>query len=229
MSRIFLLILFLLPIPAWAHQIEVKMLAQGSALLVIDGKKRMLRVGASSPEGITLVSADGKQAVIDIKGKRETLTLNRLISTQFQQAEKSELRIASGHGGHYFINGKINGLPANFMVDTGATSIAMNYLEAERLGIDYRAGEPISVSTANGIAKAYVVTLGRVSVGDIELHQVEAAVSTTNSPEIILLGNSFLGRLDMAIAEGVLVLKEKGMIAAPAVNTSAIEKEKPVE
>ena len=229
MSRIFLLILFLLPIQTWAHQIEVKMLAQGSALLVIDGKQRMLRVGASSPEGIKLVSADGKQAIVDIKGKRETLTLNRLISTQFQQAEKSELRIASGHGGHYFINGKINGLPANFMVDTGATSIAMNYLEAERLGIDYRAGEPISVSTANGIAKAYVVTLGRVSVGDIELHQVEAAVSTTNSPEIILLGNSFLGRLDMAIAEGVLVLKEKGMIAAPGVNTPAIEKEKSVE
>lgn len=229
MSRIFLLILFLLPIQAWAYQIEVKMLAQGSALLVIDGKQRMLRVGASSPEGIKLVSADGKQAVIDIKGKRETLTLNRLISTQFQQAEKSELRIASGRGGHYFINGKINGLPVNFMVDTGATSIAMNYLEAERLGIDYRAGEPISVSTANGIAKAFVVTLGRVSVGDIELHQVEAAVSTSSSPEIILLGNSFLGRLDMAIAEGVLVLKEKGMIAAPAVNTSEIEKIKPVE
>ena len=224
MLRICVLILSLSPILAWAHEIEVKMLAQGSALLVIDGKQRMLRVGATSPEGINLVSADGKQAVIEVKGKRETLALNRLISTQFQQAQKSELRIASAQGGHYFINGNINGLPVNFMVDTGATSIAMNYLEAERLGIDYRAGEPISVSTANGIAKAYVVMLGRVSVGDIELNQVEAAVSTSRSPDVILLGNSFLGRLDMTIAEGVLVLREKAMIVAPAVNKSVAEK-----
>jgi aspartyl protease family protein len=217
MSRVFMWILLLLPTVAVAQQIEVKMLAQGSALLVIDGKQRMLREGVTSPEGVKLITADGKQVVVDINGQRETLTLNRRISTAFKRAEKAEMRIASGHGGHYFVQGKINSQAVDFMVDTGATDIAMNYLEAERLGIDYRAGRPISVRTANGIAKAFLITLPKVSVGDIELHQVSANVSTTRSPDIILLGNSFLGRLDMSVVDGVLVLKEKGAIAVPAV------------
>jgi aspartyl protease family protein len=46
-------------------------------------------------------------------------------------------------------------------------------------------------------------------VGDIELNQVTAAVSTTESPEVILLGNSYLGKVNMSIANGVLVLTEK--------------------
>lgn len=217
MLRVFMLILLLFPTVAVAQQIEVKMLAQGSALLVIDGKQRMLREGVTSPEGVKLITADGKQVVVDINGQRETLTLNRRISTAFKRAEKAEMRIASGHGGHYFVQGKINSQAVDFMVDTGATDIAMNYLEAERLGIDYRAGRPISVRTANGVAKAFLITLPKVSVGDIELHQVSANVSTTRSPDIILLGNSFLGRLDMSVVDGVLVLKEKGAIAAPVV------------
>lgn len=216
MLRVCILIVLLLPIMASAQQIEVKMLAQGSALLVIDGKQRMLREGTTSPEGIKLLSADGKQAVVDINGQKETLTLNRRISTQFQRAEKAEVRIASSDGGHYYTAGRINGMPVDFMVDTGATGIAMNYHEAERLGIDYRAGKPISVGTANGIAKAYMITLEKVSIGDIELRQVFAAVSTTSSPDVILLGNSFLGRLDMSIVDGVLVLKSKHASTAPA-------------
>ena len=227
MLRLTSLILCLLSIAVSAQQIEVKMLAQGSALLVIDGKQRMLRVGVTSPEGIKLISADGKQAEIEMQGRRETLTLARRISTQFQRAEKAELRVASAEGGHYFIPGKIHGLPVDFMVDTGATAIAMNYIEAERLGIDYRAGKPISMSTANGLAKAFVITLHRVSAGDIELHQVSAVVSTTSSPEVILLGNSFLSRLDMAIVDGVLVLKEKNaQIAAPM---QTVKEEQPTE
>jgi aspartyl protease family protein len=209
MLRLTVLILCLLSIAASAQQIEVKMLAQGSALLVIDGKQRMLRVGATSPEGIKLVSADGKQAVIEMQGQRETLTLARRISTAFQRAEKAEVRIASGPGGHYYTPGRINGMPVDFLVDTGATAVSMNRLEAERLGIDYRAGTPIMVGTANGDSKKYLVILERVSVGDIELHQVEGVVSTTESPEIILLGNSYLSNVGLSIDQGVLLLRKK--------------------
>lgn len=192
-----------------AMDLQVKMLAKDAALIVVDGKQRMLRVGAVSPEGVKLVSADGLHAVVDVAGKRETLKLNRKISTQFIEAEKAEVRIASAEGGHYFTQGKINGTSVEFMVDTGATGIAMNYREAEKIGIDYLAGTPISVRTANGVAQAYAVVLNRVSVGDIELTQVAAAVSTTESPEVILLGNSYLGKVNMSIANGVLVLTEK--------------------
>lgn len=194
---------------AVALDIQVRMLAKGSALLEIDGKQRMLRAGATSPEGVTLVNSDGKQAVIEIDGKRQTLSLTRRISTTFTAAEKSIVRIASSRGGHYVTPGRINGMPVEFLVDTGATTIAMNYLEAERLGIDYRAGRPIKVNTANGIAQAFEVTLSTVSVGDIELRQVRASISSTAFPQVILLGNSYLGNVDMRVDDGVLLLQTK--------------------
>ncbi len=190
-------------------EIEAKMLAQGSAVLVIDGKQRMMREGSRSPEGVLLVSADGKQAVIEVEGKRKKLSLSTSIGSQFKKADKTEIRIASSEGGHYLTRGLINGTAVNFLVDTGATSIAMNHYEAERLGIDYRAGTPIQVSTANGIAKAFLVTLSSVSVGNIVVNQVAATVSNNDSPTIVLLGNSYLSKVDLTIDRGVLVLKEK--------------------
>lgn len=209
MKTLLIMLLLVLAPQCLAVEVEAKMLAQGSAVLQIDGKQRMLRQGARSPEGVLLVSADGKQAVIEVDGKRKNLTMSRQISTQFKAADKTEIRIASGQGQHYRTQGLINGMPVNFFVDTGATSIAMNRFEAERLGIDYRAGRQISVSTANGIATAFVVTLASVSVGNIVVHQVQAAVSTTASPTEILLGNSYLSKVDLKIDDGVLVLREK--------------------
>lgn len=192
-----------------AQVVQVKMLAQGSALIEIDGKQRMLRDGATSPEGVKLVAADRKQAIVEFNGARQTLTLSRRIATRFNAAEKKELRISSGVGGHFYAEGFINGMPVKFMVDTGATTVSMNRLEAERLGIDYLNGTPVMVSTANGNAKKYRVMLERVAVGDIEMRQVDAVVSTTESPEIILLGNSYLSAMEMTIDQGVLLLRKK--------------------
>lgn len=208
--KIILTVIFLMLAPICsALEIEAKMLAQGSAVLIIDGTQRMLREGNRSPEGVLLVSADGKQAVLEIDGKRKTISLSRSIGSQFKAASKTEIRIASGVGGHYQTKGLINGMPVDFLVDTGATTIAMNHFMAERLGIDYRGGTPITVNTANGIAQAFVVTLASVSVGNIVAHQVTAAVSTTDSPSIVLLGNSYLSKVDLKIDQGVLVLSEK--------------------
>lgn len=192
-----------------ALDIQVRMLANGSALLDIDGKQRMLRDGLRSPEGVLLISSNGRQAVIEVEGKRQTMTLTRRISTHFAAADKTIVRIASSRGGHYVTPGRINGVPVEFLVDTGATSIAMNYREAERLGIDYRAGRPIEVNTANGVAQAFALVLNSVSVGGIELNQVSAAVSTTDFPQVILLGNSYLGKVDLRVDDGVLLLQAK--------------------
>jgi len=196
-------------VQALALDIEVKMLAKDSALLQIDGKQRMLRKGATSPEGVLLVSADGKSAVIEVNGKRQSLSLTRRISTHFSASEKAAMRVSSSQGGHYVTPGRINGMPVDFMIDTGATIVAMNYLQAEALGIDYRAGKPIKVNTANGIAQAFQITLNSVSVGTIEIKQVRAAVSSTEFPQVILLGNSYLGKIDMRVDGGVLLLQAK--------------------
>ncbi len=192
-----------------ALEIEAKMLAQGSAVLEIDGKQRLLREGVRSPEGVLLVSADIKQAVIEVDGKKQSLGMSRGISTKFKKAEKTEVRIASGRGEHYRIKGLINGMAVYFMVDTGATFVSMSHQEAERLGIDYRGGAPITMSTANGIAKAYLITLNSVSVGNIVVNNVQAVVHAGDFALELLLGNSYLSKVDLKIDQGVLVLREK--------------------
>jgi len=93
------------------------------------------------------------------------------------------------------------------MVDTGATTVAMNLPTAKALGLNYRAGEAINVNTANGVATAYIVMLDSVRVGDVEVRNVMASVSMGDFPAEILLGNSFLSRVDMRRENGLLVLE----------------------
>lgn len=208
--KIILTIVFLMLAPMCsALEIEAKMLAQGSAILIIDGTQRMLREGNRSPEGVLLVSADGKQAVLEIEGKRKTISLSHSIGSQFKKASKTEIRIASSYGGHYYTKGLINGTPVDFMVDTGATYVAMTSQQAEQLGIDYRAGISTQTSTANGLAKAFQIVLSSVSVGNIVVRQVTAFVIMAPTTGPMLLGNAYLSKVDLKIDQGVLVLSEK--------------------
>lgn len=194
---------------ASAVDVRVLMLSEQKALLSIDGKQRMVQEGSKTPEGVVLVSANQQRAVIEWQGERKTLQLNRQIASRFNGAEKSQVSIASNKSGHHFTPGRINGFPVDFMVDTGATLVSMNYLTAERLGIDYRAGRPVKIHTANGVADAFRVVLNRVAVGTIELNQIDGVVSTTSSPEVILLGNSYLGKVDLRVEGGVMFLQQK--------------------
>lgn len=192
-----------------AIEITVNGLFDGGAILVIDGKHRLMRVGDRSPEGVRLVAANAATATFKYGSEEQTLGLNRTISTQFAEPEKAQTRIPSGHGGHYFTPGRINGLAVEFLVDTGATSVAMSLPTAKALGLNYRIGEKIELSTANGYTAAYMIMLDSVRVGEVEVRNVAAAVSMSDFPAEILLGNSFLSRVDMRRENGVLVLESK--------------------
>ncbi|HEY5738160.1 MAG TPA: TIGR02281 family clan AA aspartic protease [Gammaproteobacteria bacterium] len=192
------------------EKISVKGLFNNKAIVVIDGKQRLLRAGETSPEGVKLISANSKQAVLEIDGVQSTRGLGTHIGSTFTPAESTAVRIWPTARNMYTIVGSINGLTVNFLVDTGATSIAMNSGEARRLGIDYAVeGEPTVSQTASGLAKAWIINLKRVKVGDIELANVRAAVLEGNFPTEVLLGMSFLGRLDMRREQGVLELRKK--------------------
>lgn len=195
--------------PVHALDVMVKGLFNNGAIVEVDGKRHMLRAGERSPEGVLLVSADMQEAVLEIDGKRQALGISRRISTRFVEPEKAEVRIASGSGGHYFTPGRINGHAVEFMVDTGATAIAMNLPTARRLGLDYRSGQQISISTANGVVSGYRLLLDSVRIGGIELKLVEASVTVGDFPTEILLGNSYLGRVDLRRDNGVLILKAR--------------------
>lgn len=194
---------------ASALEVQVKGLFKDAALLEIDGQPRLLKTGKRSPEGVKLISASSREAVIDVAGKRQALGLSQHISSTFTVAEKNEVRIASGRGGHYITPGRINGLAVEFLVDTGATLVAMNLPTAKKLGINYRAGDESFARTANGVTPVYLVNLAAVSVGNVEVKNVRATVHLGNSPDVILLGNSFLSRVEMNRESGVLVLSSQ--------------------
>jgi len=99
--------------------------------------------------------------------------------------------------GHYLTLGQINGGTVQFLVDTGATTIALPSAEARRLGINYLGGPRGYTQTANGRAAAYRVTLDTVKIGDITLHAVEAVVLEGDGLKMALLGMSFLNRTEM--------------------------------
>ncbi len=190
-------------------EIVVQALYKGGAVLMIDGKQHTVKVGKRSAEGVLLVSSTSKSAVLDIDGDRQTVGVSKAISTNFSKAKKTEVRLASGPGGHYFTPGRINGFAVDFLVDTGATSVAMNLPTAKRIGLNYRAGKPITMSTANGNVTAYRVMLKSVRVGAVEVKNVEATITMGDFPEEILLGNAYLSRVEMRRDNGVLVLESR--------------------
>jgi aspartyl protease family protein len=104
--------------------------------------------------------------------------------------------------------GAINGKPVQFMVDTGATNIALGANDAERIGIDYKSAPMGRSSTANGIVNVWRVKLASVRVGDVEVHDVDGLVLPVAMP-FVLLGNSFLTRFQMKRENDVMVLERR--------------------
>lgn len=194
-----------------AHAVDIKIqgLFRDMAILQVDGQQYSLRAGESTPQGITLIRADSEQAVLEIDGQQKTYPLGSHISTVYTRPEMAEAVIYRQNG-MYFGSGSINGQSVSFIVDTGASAISMNEAQARRLGLDFRViGDPIRVSTANGIVRAYKVNLDEVKVGGIQLNNVTGIVHEGGSPQIILLGMSFLGQLEMQRDGERLVLKKK--------------------
>lgn len=190
-------------------KVKVSGLFKDKAILVIDGNQRLMRAGETSPEGVKLIESNSKRAIIEIDGVQSTQSLGSHIGGGFSEPESRSVHIYPTRG-MYTVVGSINGYPVNFVVDTGATAVSMNSREARRLGIDYAVeGRPGLSQTASGIVKVYIVRLKRVKVGDIELTNVEGSVHEGNFPTEVLLGMSFLGRLEMSREDGVLELRKK--------------------
>lgn len=182
------------------------------ALVVIDsGKPRLLAVGETSPEGVKLISVAGESAVIEMGGKRETLTLGqsaRLAGGARPTGGKSVTLIADSQG-HFVTTGTINGITVRVLVDTGASLVSMSSTEAKRLGINYIAGQKAFTSTANGVVPTYRVKINEVRLGDVTLNNVEGMVHVGDSLPIVLLGMSFLNRMDMKRDGDKMVLTKR--------------------
>ena len=191
--------------------VRVVGLFPNAALLNIDGQRTLVKAGKTGPQGVTVVSADSRSAVLQIDGVQSTHTLSRDYGNGgFAEPGKRRLTISKGVAGHYWVTGLVNGNTVPFMVDTGATTIAMNATQAQRLGIDFKnSGNPVRVSTASGTEMAWRVYLNSVKLGSIEVLGVDAMVLDGEFPRDVLLGMSFLSRVSWREEQGALIVEAK--------------------
>ncbi len=215
LSRHLSLALLLCPLGGNAADVQVIALTNGKATVVIDGgKPRTLDSGQSSPEGVRLISATSDSAVLEIDGQRRTMALGTSYraapSAPGASAIGSRVVIAADSAGHFLVSGIINNAASiRFLVDTGATVVSISAVDAARAGINYLAGTRALTQTANGVTAVYRVKLDTVKVGDITLHNVDAAVHTSGQLPIGLLGMSFLNRMEMKRDGAALTLTRR--------------------
>jgi aspartyl protease family protein len=130
---------------------------------------------------------------------------NQEVSSQ-QGAGFIEVKLASNGQGHFLASGQINGQSVAFLLDTGATYVAVPGDLAERLGL--KRGTPVSLQTANGSSTGYRTQLARLQLGDIVLQDVRALVAPGMDGEEILLGMSALKQLEFSQRDGTLLLRQ---------------------
>jgi len=182
-----------------AHGTDVNVIGlfPGKVVVVINrGAPRTLSVGEKTAEGVRVVSVDGKGAVFEIDGKRQTLEMGQHFESAAETGARQSVTMSRDGNGHFMTDARVNGGHMRFMVDTGATLVSISTDHARRLGIDYTKGTPGYAILADGRrVPSYRVVLDTVSVGDITLYNVDGAVSQGSGTP--LLGMSFLNRTEM--------------------------------
>lgn len=111
-------------------------------------------------------------------------------------AAGDEVTLQRNRSGHYVAEGMINGSGVTFMLDTGATQVALPMRTARALGLPL--GDAVTLRTANGDSVGYRTRLDRVRLGPIELRGVAAVATEGMDGEVVLLGMSFLKRVEFA-------------------------------
>ena len=168
-----------------------------AAVLAVDGgEPKTVKVGQAW-RGIKVLQVEKERARVEIDGVKRTLDLGQHYrSDPVGAADRQSVTLAADGSGHFFAEGSVNGNRMRFVVDTGATLIALPGADAQRLGLDYRKGPRGITQTANGPVAVYQVRLDRVRIGGIELHAVDGVVIEQGLP-VALLGMSFLNRVEM--------------------------------
>ncbi|MDR2032107.1 MAG: retroviral-like aspartic protease family protein [Azoarcus sp.] len=199
------------------------------ALLVVDrGAPQVVAVGKQTAEGVKLLAIEGERAIVEFEGQRHALRLGARVVRQggdgrgaqggggrmtSEEARKVlargvEMTLDADEKGYFMTEGEINGGRVRFLVDTGATTVAMGYSEARRLGIRL-ADEPTDQSlTAGGMTRMWKVTLGSVKVGSMRFDNVTAAVMESEMP-FVLLGMNVLEHMEMQRNGKRMRLKKK--------------------
>jgi aspartyl protease family protein len=200
-KRLFWLLIlpWMFAMQAGATELAVSGIVGKKAVLVIDdAAPRTVAVGQSTPEGVKVLEISGDTVVVEVDGHQERLRVGEHVVSR-----------EGSRNGRFYVNGRINGAPARFVVDTGATLVSMGQSDARRLGLDLTKARRGRIRTASGPSMVWLMKLDRVKVGRIELTNVDAAVHENDRP-YMFLGMSFLRHMEMVYDGRYLRLREKG-------------------
>ena len=201
-------VLAALALPAAAQSVGLVGVLGSRALLLVNGGTPRTLAPGESQQGVKLVSVDRDSAVVEVAGQRVTLRLGEAPASVGTPGGNRRIVLNADGRGHFISQGRINGQLMQFMVDTGATTLAIGAAEAERMGIAYKGGQPVRLGTANGIAQGWLVKLDSVRVGEVELTGLDAVVMPAAMP-YVLLGNNFLARFQMTRSSEQMVLERR--------------------
>mgnify|MGYP002348806255 CR=1 FL=1 len=122
---------------------------------------------------------------------------------------RDEIVLKRGRDGHYRAPGRINGQPVDFLVDTGATQVAIPLDLARSIGL--RAGRAFQAQTAMGVTVAYATRLASVSLGGLETRDVAGTLIANPGSDEVLLGMSFLSRFEISMRDGEMRLRARAI------------------
>jgi aspartyl protease family protein len=189
--------------------VQVVAVSPGMSADVVIGGGAPITIGVGETiEGVTLVSADRRGAVLRIGGVAKSVPLSAYRASG-GGGEESSFTLVADPSGHFFANGEIDGTRVRFMVDTGATAVVLSRAQAEQIGIDYESGTPSQSVAVNGVVAGWRVSLDSVRVGNTTERDVVAVVVETNSLPVALLGMTYLNRFDMQRQGKTLVLRRR--------------------
>ena len=194
-------------LPAFAQSVALQGMLGNKALLIVNGGAPRAVAPGDTHQGVKVLSTAGDQAVLLLDGQRVTLRVGESPASVGgpMRTGGDRVTMTADARGHFVTAGSINNRPVQFLVDTGATVVAIGQQEANRLGLDYRSGRGVRMSTANGVTHGWAIKLSQVRLGDVTVYEVDAVVTPGAMPAI-LLGNSFLSRFNMRRDGDVMTL-----------------------
>ncbi len=210
MARHFMgLLLALACTTAGATQIAlIGVIGRKAAVLALDGgDPKTVKLGETW-KGITVLDVQHDSATIEVEGQKRVLQRGAHYRGTPPAPTQAGVVLAADGRGHFTADGQVNGLPVRFLVDTGASMVVLPAADALRVGVDYARAPRTRVQTAGGTISAYLVTLDRVRVGNIELQNVDGLVVEQGAP-VALLGMSFLNRVEMRRSGDAMTLTRR--------------------
>lgn len=202
---------YLLPHTANADtRVNIVGLFSNKAVMMINGgRPQTLSIG-QTVDGVKLIAADSSSATLLIEGKTKQLGMGQAASVgEASSNSNASVTLYASAGGHFVAECKVNGAPLKFLIDTGATTVALNSGDAKFANIDYKKGEQVQVRTASGVVTAYRVTIASLKIGGITLNQVEGNVLEGGFPSVVLMGMSALNRMEVKHQGSTMTLTKK--------------------